>query len=249
MLNIVIPMAGRGTRFMEKGYTFPKPLIEVNGKPMIQVVIENLKPSTDHRFTFICQKEHYDKYSLHELLNLLAPDCNIVKLEEFTEGAACTVLLAKEHINNDDEMLISNSDQFVEMDIDAFLKDARDADVDGSILTFHATHPKWSFAKIDDNDRVIEVAEKKPISNNATVGIYYYKKGSDFVEGAEDMIRKDVRVNNEFYVCPVYNEMLLNDKEIKIHEIKPDQMHGMGTPEDLDEFEKTDAFKSIRDHE
>jgi dTDP-glucose pyrophosphorylase len=245
MLNIVIPMAGKGTRFAEKGYTFPKPLIEVNGKPMIQVVIENLRPNTEHSFTFICQKEHYDKYSLHELLNLVAPNCNIVKLEKFTEGAACTMLLAKEYMNNDDELLIANSDQFVEMKIDEFLKDARDANADGSILTFHATHPKWSFAKVNENGRVIEVAEKKPISNNATVGIYYYKKGRDFVQGAEDMIRKDIRMNNEFYVCPVYNEMLLKDRDIKIFEISPDEMHGMGTPEDLVEFEKTEVFKRI----
>ncbi|MFA5842595.1 MAG: glycosyltransferase family 2 protein [Candidatus Gracilibacteria bacterium] len=242
MLNIVVPMAGRGTRFAEKGYTFPKPLIEVKGKPMIQVVIENLRPKTEHRFTFICQKEHYEKYALHELLNLLTPGCNIVTLEEFTQGAACTVLLAKEYINNDDELMLSNSDQYIETDINHFLEDARKAKVDGSIMTFPAMHPKWSFAKTDDQGHVVEVAEKKPISNHATVGVYYYQKGHDFVQGAEDMIRKDIRVNNEFYVCPVYNEMLLKDRKVKIYEIEANQMHGMGTPEDLVEFEKSETF-------
>lgn len=238
-------MAGRGSRFIEKGYTFPKPLIEVNGKPMIQVVIENLRPSKEHRFTFICQKEHYDHYALHDLLNLLCPGCNIVKLEGMTEGAACTILMAKEFINNDDELMIANSDQYVDGDINKFIEDAEASGADGSILTFPATHPKWSFAKVDEKGNVLEVAEKKPISNHATVGVYYYKRGKDFVGGAENMIRKDIRVNGEFYVCPVYNEMLLNDCKVKIYEIEAHKMYGMGTPEDLMEFEKTEILKKI----
>lgn len=245
MMNIVIPMAGLGSRFAEKGYTFPKPLIEVKGRPMIELVIKNLTPASEHRFTFLCRKEHLEKYNIHGLLKLLAPTCNVITLEGVTAGAACTVLLAKEAINNDDELLIANSDQFIETDINDFLSAARQPGLDGSIMTFKATHPKWSFAKVGADGLVSEVAEKNPISDNATVGVYHVKHGADFVSGAENMIRKNIRTNNEFYVCPVFNEMILADKQVKIFEIPAAQMHGIGTPEDLDLFLQSDAYKRL----
>lgn len=245
MLNIVVPMAGEGARFRERGYTFPKPLIEINGKPMIQVVVENLTPKTEQRFTFICRKEHYDKYSLRDLLNLVAPRCNIVTIERQTEGAACTALLAAAYINNEEELLIANSDQYVETDIHDFIIDSRKRKLDGNIMTFNASHPKWSFAKLDEDRLVMEVAEKRPISNHATAGIYYYRRGKMFVEAATMMIEKNIRVNNEFYVCPVYNEMILAGLKIGIYEIDSAKMHGMGTPEDLEQFEKTEISKKV----
>lgn len=245
MLNIVIPMAGEGTRFKERGYSFPKPLIEVNNKAMIQVVVENATPRSDHRFTFICRREHFEKYTLKYLLNLIAPRCNMITLDQPTEGAACTVLLASKYFNNEDELLIANSDQYIETSIDKFLEDARKRSLDGSILTFKSSHPKWSFAKLDEENLVMEVAEKKVISSHATVGIYYYRQGGLFFEAASQMMRKNVRVNNEFYVCPVYNEMILAGKRIGIFEIESHQMHGLGTPEDLEKFEKSDAFKKL----
>lgn len=245
MLNIVVPMAGEGTRFKEKGYTFPKPLIEINGKPMIQVVVENIKPKMPHRFTFICRKEHYDKYSLRDLLNLITPKCNIVTVNHLTEGAACTVLLASEFFNNEDSLMIANSDQYVDFDINGFLQDAEKKKLDGNILAFSASHPKWSYAKLDEDGLVMEVAEKRPISNHATVGIYYYRQGEIFFKAATQMIEKNIRVNNEFYVCPVYNEMILAGSRIGIYEIDSSKMHGMGTPEDLEKFEKTEAFQRI----
>lgn len=243
MLNIIVPMAGEGTRFKEKGYTFPKPLIEVNGKPMIQVVVENIRPKCPHKFTFICRKEYYDKYSLRDLLNLVAHKCNIVTVDHLTEGAACTVLLASEFFNNEDNMLIANSDQYVDFDINDFLNDASARKLDGNILSFQASHPKWSYAKLDEEGLVMEVAEKRPISNHATVGIYFYRQGKMFFEAAGEMIEKNIRVNNEFYVCPVYNEMILKGCKIGIFEIGHSKMYGMGTPEDLEKFEKTEIFQ------
>lgn len=245
MLNIVIPMAGEGTRFRERGYTFPKPLIEINGKPMIQVIAENIRPKTPHKFTFICRKDHYDKYSLWDLLNLIAPKCNIVQVDHLTEGAVCTVLLAAEYFNNEDSLFIANSDQYVDFDINIFLEDSFKRDLDGNILTFYASHPKWSYAKLDEDGLVMEVAEKRPISNHATVGMYFYRQGKIFFEAATAMIEKNIRVNNEFYVCPVYNEMILMGYKIGIYEIDHTKMHGLGTPEDLDKFEKTTVFKNI----
>jgi beta-phosphoglucomutase-like phosphatase (HAD superfamily)/dTDP-glucose pyrophosphorylase len=231
-LNVLIPMAGAGSRFATAGYTFPKPLIEVNGKPMIQVVVNNL--NIDANYIFIVQKEHYDKYNLKYLLNLLAPDCKIVQVEGVTEGAACTTLLAKEFIDSDSPLLIANSDQFMEWDSNSCMY-AFSADlIDGGILTFEASHPKWSYAALDENGFVKEVAEKKVISNNATVGVYYWKRGSEYVKYANQMIEKNIRTNNEFYVCPVYNEAILDGKKIRVKEIK--NMWGIGTPEDLNYF-------------
>jgi HAD superfamily hydrolase (TIGR01509 family) len=228
-LNILIPMAGAGSRFQQAGYTFPKPLIEVNNKPMIQVVVENL--NIDANYIYVVQRSHREKYNLDTMLNLVTPGCKIVEVDILTEGAACTALLAKEYINNDSPLFFANSDQFVEWDSNEFMYKMQESNCDGGIVTFKATHPKWSFAKIDDNGFVTEVAEKNPISDNATVGFYYWKQGSDFVKYAEQMIERNIRVNNEFYVCPVYNQAIEDCKKIRIFE--SGKMWGLGTPEDL----------------
>ena len=233
-MNVLIPMAGRGSRFATQGYTFPKPLIDVKGKPMIQVVTENLNIKAN--YTFIVQKEHYEKYSLQHLLNLIAPNCNIVQVDGITEGAACTTLLAKEFIDNDEPLLMANSDQFVEWDSNETLYAFTNGNCDGGIITFPATHPKWSYAKLGEDGYVSEVAEKKPISEHATVGIYWWAKGSDYVKYAEQMIEKDIRVNNEYYVCPVFNEAIGDGKKVRIKEIEKEGMWGIGTPEDLNYF-------------
>ena len=231
-MNVLIPMAGAGSRFASAGYTFPKPLIEVNGKPMIQAVVENL--NIEANYTFIVQKEHYEKYSLQYLLNLIAPNCNIVQVDGLTEGAACTTLLAKEFIDNDAPLVMANSDQFVEWNSNECLYAFNADGIDGGIVSFKATHPKWSYAKVGDDGFVSEVAEKKPISDNATVGIYFWKKGSDYVKYAEQMIEKNIRTNNEFYVCPVFNEAIQDGKKVRIKDIE--RMWGIGTPEDLNYF-------------
>ena len=231
-LNVLIPMAGAGSRFANAGYTFPKPIIDVNGKPMIQVVVENL--GLDANYIFVVQKEHREKYNLDTMLNLIAPNCKIVEADGITEGAACTALLAKDYINDDNPLFFANSDQFVEWDPLEFMYQMQERNADGGIVTFKATHPKWSFAKVDDRGIVTEVAEKKPISDNATVGYYYWKHGSDFVKYAEDMIDKDIRVNNEFYVCPVFNQAIEDEKTIRIYEASG--MWGLGTPEDLNHY-------------
>ena len=237
MVNVVIPMAGRGSRFEKAGYTFPKPLIEVNQKPMIQIVKDNLNINGTHLYLVL--KEHYDKYSLKYLLPLITKpdDCRIVEVNQVTEGAACTVLLAKDFINTDEELILANSDQWVDWDSSHFLKFMRGKKADGGIVTFHACHPKWSFAKVEEETGIItEVAEKKPISNIATVGIYYFKRGSDFVKYAEQMIDKNIRTNGEFYVCPVFNEFIGDG--LKIYNYPIAEMCGLGTPEDLNNFLK-----------
>lgn len=230
-LNVLIPMAGAGSRFEKAGYTFPKPLIEVRGKPMIQVVVENL--GLDANYIFVVQKAHREKFNLEVLLNLIVPGCKIVETDGITQGAACTALLAREHIDSDAPLFFANSDQYVEWTPAEFMYRTAESQADGGIVTFKATHPKWSFAKVVDGF-VTEVAEKNPISDNATVGFYYWKHGSDFVKYADSMIEKNLRVNGEFYVCPVFNEAIADGKKIRAWEAKA--MHGLGTPEDLAAF-------------
>ncbi len=243
MVNILVPMAGSGKKFAEKGYTFPKPLIEIKGKPMVEWVVKNLSPKVEHRFVFICRREHYEKFKLGAMLNLLAPNSQVVILDAATHGAAATALLAKEHINSEDPLIIANADQFVEADITDFIETAHKENLDGLIVSFKSAHPKWSFAKVGPDGFVMETAEKNPISEDATAGIYYFKSGKDFVSAAESMIKKDIRTNNEFYICPVYNELILQDKKIKIYPIDPEKMHSWGTPEDLEYFLTTPFYK------
>ena len=233
-MNVLIPMAGAGSRFEKAGYTFPKPLIDVRGKPMIQWVVDNL--NVEAKYIFIVQQSHFKKYNLKETLSNFCPNNEIIQIDGITEGAACTTLLAKQYIDKDEPLIIANSDQFVEWDSDEFIYSCNAGDLDANILTFNSTHPKWSYAKLNDLGFVTEVAEKKPISDLATVGIYYWRKGSDYVKYAEQMIDKNIRVNSEFYVCPVFNEAIQDNKKVRTYNI--DKMWGLGTPEDLEYFLK-----------
>ena len=239
MISVVIPIAGAGKRFTDAGYDKPKPFIDVLGKPMIVQVMENLKLK-EARYVLIARQEHLQKE--RKIVESIENNYNAVfiPIEKLTEGAACTVLFAHKLINNETPLLIANSDQIVDMRIHDFIEDCLKRNLDGSILTFvdPEKNPKWSFARLDDNQLVTEVREKMPISEYATVGIYLFRQGKYFVEGALDMIIRNDRVNNEFYVCPVYNFLLKDHRKIGIYNIKLEQMHGIGTPEDLKSYIK-----------
>lgn len=226
-------MAGEGSRFKKEGYTFPKPLIDVNGKPMIQCVVENL--DFDAQYIFLVRKEHLEKYNIESVLKIVTNGrSTIVPVDGLTEGAACTALLAKEHIDSDSELLIANSDQIIEYSKENFNTIRRFTKFNSAVFTFRAVHPKWSFVKVNSRGVATEVAEKNPISDIATCGVYYYRSGSDFVKYATNMIDKDIRVNNEFYICPVYNELIADRKTLIPFFV--DKMHGLGTPEDLKKY-------------
>jgi dTDP-glucose pyrophosphorylase len=224
-------MAGAGSRFNNAGYNVPKPLIDIRGKPMIQVVKDTL--DIEANYIFLVRKEHYETYNLNQLLQTIAPGCKIITVDELTQGAACTVLIAEEIIDNNHQLLIANSDQWIDWDSVAFMHSFQGKEIDGGILTFKNNHPKCSYVKTKDGF-ITEVAEKKVISNQATVGIYHWKKGSDYVKYAKQMIIKNIRVNNEFFVAPVYNEAILDNKKIKTHDIE--RIYGLGTSEDLTYF-------------
>jgi NDP-sugar pyrophosphorylase family protein len=238
VLNIVLPIAGRGTRFAKAGYAMPKPLILVHGTPMIEVVVNNVRPQRPHHFTFIVLAEHLNHFQMGQVLKRIAPGCTIIRVNEVTQGAACTVLLARELIDNEDPLMLVNSDQWVDVEIDRYLAELEVKSADGLIMTMWSDDPKWSYVGFDKEGRVNRIAEKEVISNEATVGIYNFRRGRDFVRAADEMIRKDLRVNNEFYVAPAYNEMLAPGATLVVYNVgkEGDGMHGLGIPEDLNRF-------------
>jgi NDP-sugar pyrophosphorylase family protein len=230
-MKVLIPMAGEGSRFANEGYTFPKPLVDVNGKPMIQVVVENL--DFDCEYIFLVRKSHVEKYAglVDTLDRITNGKFKYITVDGLTEGAACTALLAEELIDTDEDLLIANSDQFIEYEPQNFTMLREQTDCDAMVYTFNAVHPKWSFVKTNSRGFITEVAEKRPISNIATCGIYWYRHGSDFVKYTKQMIEKNVRVNNEFYIAPVYNELIQDGKTLIPFYVH--KMWGIGTPEDL----------------
>jgi beta-phosphoglucomutase-like phosphatase (HAD superfamily)/dTDP-glucose pyrophosphorylase len=248
-VNIVVPMAGHGSRFSKAGYAVPKPFITVFGKPMIQWVIENIHPKDElynnlkvkttiiPHYHFIAQAEHLKQYDLGKICKEVGIDYTITTVDKVTEGPACTVLLTKGHINNEMPLVIINSDQFLEWDVNNFYNCILNPEIDGCINTFYQPNEKdvkWSYAKLDNNGFVSEVAEKKYISSLATTGIYGWGRGSDFVRCAEAMIVADERVNNEFYVCPVYNYLIREGAKVRTFDCK--KLWGLGIPEDLEHF-------------
>jgi len=235
-MKILIPMAGEGSRFAKEGYTFPKPLIDVNGKPMIQSVVENL--NFDAEYIFLVRSWHLEKYNglMTTLERITNGKFKVVKVDGLTEGAACTALLAKKFISDDEDLLIANSDQIIKYSKENFNLFKSFSNVDGIVFTFNAVHPKWSFVKTDSTGLIINIVEKNPISNIATCGIYWYRRGIDFVNSAETMIQKNLKVNNEFYIAPVYNEMINIGKQITPFFVQ--EMYGIGTPEDLNFYLK-----------
>ena len=231
-MNILVPMAGRGSRFKENGYVDSKPFIDINGKPMIQRVIENLNIEFDVKFKFIliCLREDYNKYDFGIFKDFIGHDkYDVVVLDEITEGAAQTVLMAKDLINNDIPLLTLNSDQMIDYNPEETFKQFEQ--YDGGIPCFWGDSEDWSYAKCDEDGLVREVAEKKVISNDATAGYYYWKKGSDYVKYAKQMIEENSRTNNEFYVAPVYNWAIKDGKKIVISMV--DEIYELGTPEYL----------------
>ena len=246
MINIVLPMAGAGSRFVKAGYTKPKPFIDAAGVPMIERVLDNLKYK-DARYILLARKEHIETEV--KAVKILEREFNAVfiPIDELTEGATCTVLFARKYINDDNPLLIANSDQIVDINISEYIDDCFARNLDGSILTFKDAerNPKWSFAKIDEDGLLTEVQEKKPISKYATVGIYLFVRGKWFVDAAIDMIIANDRVNGEFYVCPVYNYMLRNKHRVGIYNIPSESMHGLGTPQDFENYINYITIRSV----
>lgn len=240
VVQFVIPMAGAGSRFQKAGYKLPKPLIPVLGKPMIQLVVENLTPKKyQAKFVFLVQQAHIERYHVDQLLQRVAPGCGIVPVHGLTEGAACTVLLARDHLDANQPLVIANCDQYVDCSMDAFFEAWFEGDYDGMIMTMKADDPKWSFVGFDCTGKPDRVVEKQVISEEASVGIYGFTRAVDFIRGADAMIAADDRVKNEFYVAPVYNYLVKDGARLGLFNIGSERhgMYGIGIPEDLQYFE------------
>lgn len=236
-LRVIIPMAGAGKRFKEAGYSFPKPIIDIKGKPMVQWVIENI--NVEGKFIFTLLKEDFEKYHLRYLLNLLVPNCEIITLKKPTQGAVLSILEAEHLFNDDYPIVIVNSDQFIDWNSNEFFYAMAADNCDGGIVTFTSTHPKWSFVKTNEDGFVSEVAEKIPISNQATAGVYYFRKGGEFIRYAKQMIDLGIKTNNEYYVCPVYNEFIKDNKKIRVFPVE--KVWSFATPEDVEYFLKSET--------
>ena len=237
-MKVVVPMAGSDELFRKHGFPFAKPVVEINGRPMIEHAMECLRPIEDAEFVFVVRKEDDLRFYLREVLQLLDPTCTIIRTDGETAGAACTALLAVDHMMNDEELVIANADQILAFDVRDAIASFRARDLDAGTVVFESVHPRWSFVKTDDRGYVVEAAEKRPVSRNATAGFYYFRRGRDFVEAAQAMILKGGDVNGGFFVCPTFNELILAQKKIGIHPISREQYISLATPQALEEYEQ-----------
>lgn len=238
MLNIVIPLAGKNQFFPETDYPFPKPLIEVNGITMIEHVIGNLNTiKKKKKYVFIVNNDDCKKFHLDNVLNLLTNyDCKIIRLDNETKGAACSVMVAVEYIDNETPLIISNADQLLDIDLEEVLSCFENHDA--GVITFESVHPRWSYVRLDDNNYVIETAEKRPISKSAIAGFYYFAHGKDFITSASSMIKKDANINGFYYTSLSLNEMILGNKKIAVYRIDNNKYHTFYTPQKIKEYER-----------
>jgi dTDP-glucose pyrophosphorylase len=237
-MQVLVLLAGSSEAFSDKGYTYPKYLVEINGKPLIEYVINTIKDLCNAKFIFAVLKEDCEKFHLDSVIDLLIPSAKIVQIEQVARGAACTALLAIEYIHNDEPLLIINGDQIVDVDIFKAIQQFQAENLDGGIITFDSVHPRWSYVRLNDENLVIEASEKRPISKYATAGTYYFRKGSDFIKATMSMIEKDANVNGLYYVCPSYNEMILNQAKIGTYHIEREKYISVATPEGIENFKK-----------
>lgn len=238
MINVVIPLVGTSQFFDDAQYKYPKPLIEVAGKTMIELVLQNFKKlKLGTHFIFIVNEDDCRKFHLDNILNILTDySCEIVKIASSTKGAACSVLMAIESINNDLPLIVANGDQYLDISIDGVLESF--SDCDAGVVTFRSIHPRWSFVKLSSEGTIIETAEKKPLSDHAIAGFYYFSSGKTFVNGAMKMIKKDASVNGQYYISPVFNELVLSNKKLKVHSIDSSDYHTFYNPQKIKEYER-----------
>lgn len=238
MLKIIIPIAGTSELFIKAGFLYPKPLIEINGAPMIELVIEKTKSLTiDHQLVFVLKEEDVSKYHLDNTLKLLSPNCQIVVLKKDTKGALCSILMTIDYIDDNDSILILNGDQIIDVDFNEIINSLNAKHADVGIVTFNSIHPRWSFAKIE-NEVVVQTAEKNPISNNAIAGFYYFTNAKMFFENAFQCILNDVQLDGIFYISPVINEFILKNKKVINYNIEKSKYHSFYSPQMINEYLK-----------
>lgn len=247
MINIVIPLGGKSVFFDNEEYPFPKPLIEINGKLMIEHVINNFSNIQEaHKFIFIIQQDDCRKYYLDSTLKLLTNNtCEIVVLSNITRGAACSALMAIDHIDTNEKLIISNGDQVIDVDMNNMLTFMEDNNSDAGVICFESVHPKWSYVRLDVDGSIIETAEKRPISKHAIAGLYYFKHGNDFVKSAMKSIEKDASVDGLYYLAPTLNEMILENRKLDVFKIENRRYNSFYSPQKIKEYESSLASREV----
>ena len=240
MINILMPMGGESNFFDSKEYQYPVPLIEICNKLMISIVIDNYSTIVQEKhFIFVVNKKDCEKDHLDNVLRLLTDRKSlIIKLKKETKGAVCSALMAIDNIDNDFPLIIANSDQLLDINMDNVISFFSDNNADAGLICFETVHPRWSFARADEDDCVVETSEKRPISKNGIAGFYYFKHGADFVRGAMQSIKKDSNLDGIFFIAPVLNEFILENKLIKIFRIPNDKLHTFYSPQKIKEYEQ-----------
>ncbi len=238
-MNVLVLMSGSSQAFKEAGYFYPKNLVEVMGQPMVQHVMETLAPLKTIGGNFICavRRDENRKHHTGKVLQLMDPSTTVLEIAEETSGAACSGLLAVNYINNDEPLIITNGDQIlIDTDLPKIIHHFIEQRLDAGVVVFEDIHPRWSFVKCNENELVIETAEKRPISKFATAGFYYFARGREFVTAAMEMIKKDAHVNGLFYICPALNEMILKQARIGIFTIDRSNYCSLATPADVQAY-------------
>lgn len=246
MINILIPMAGKSQYFPEGDYPFPKPLIEIGSKTMIERVVDNLSTAAEEvQFIFVISGEDCRKYHLDNTLNIITNEqSHIVRLDKETRGSACSALMAIDYIANDTPLLIANSDQIFEEPVVELI--SRFRQVDAGIVTFDSVHPRWSYARLDERGEVLETAEKRPLSRHAIAGLYYFSQGNKFVEAAMQMIRKDESVNGHYFIAPTLNQMILAGGKIGAFKVDNAKYHTFYSPQKIQDYENWLQYSNKR---
>lgn len=237
-MNILVPMAGDSQRFEEAGYSYPKNLVEIDGLSLIEHILQQLTPlALRGRIVCLIREEEDRRFHTGDVVRLICPTATVLTVAGLESGAACTALLAIEHLVRDEPLLVFNGDQIVSRDLRSIVEEFERRDLDGGTIVFNAVHPRWSYVRLDDDGLVVEAAEKRPISTHATAGAYWYRRAGEFVDAIMDMIRKDARVDGRFFICPAYNEMILRQKRIGVVEIDRAEYHSLATPQGVREYE------------
>lgn len=239
-MNILMLMAGDSQRFADAGYPYPKNLVEIDGLPLVERVIGQLGPliAAGDRLVCMVRQEETAKFHTADVIRLLVPDATVVAVPDLDSGAACTALLAIEQIDPDEPLLVFNGDQVLTGGVQQAIDDFRARKLDGGVIVFRAVHPRWSYVRTGEDDLVIEAAEKRPISTLATAGSYYFARGSDFVRAVMAMILKDAHVQGRFFICPAYNELILEQARIGVYEIDRSSYFSLATPQGVHQYEE-----------
>jgi NDP-sugar pyrophosphorylase family protein len=234
-MNILVLAGGQDPSQDQEDY--PLCLTEFNSVPLIEHVISSCGVLQPSNLIVAFREVDVRKYHLNNIVSLLWPQVSIINIYEQTQGAACTALLAAGAIDNDNELLIVNGNEFLDYNFVEIINGFRQRKLDAGIVTFRAIHPRYSYVRLDDSELVIEAAEKNPISKNATAGFYWYSKGKNFVRAAKNLIRKDARVDGNFYICPAFNELILENLSIGVHQIESKFYHPLKTGRQVEQFE------------